>query len=140
MRKVNINTLVRTGQLKTRGISTSKNKPFSPELFWYNTQVEIDFMDFLINSTMIRKMKRNEVYDLGEDRRFLYLSKIEQIKLVISLLYQGYDVVIDGHIELSNQENIDQLKATLKSKLEAEAAYIEKRKPIREQIAKVGYI
>jgi len=140
MRKVNINTLVRTGQLKPKGISVKSQKPFSPELFWYNTQVEIDFMDFLINSTMIRKMRKNEVYDLGEDRRFLYLSKIEQIKLVISLLYQGYDVLIDGHTELSNQQNIDSLKATLKSKIEKEAAYIEKRKPIREQIAKIGYI
>jgi len=140
MRKVNINTLVRTGQLKTKGISVKNRKPFSPELFWYNTQVEIDFMDFLINSTMIRKMRKNEVYDLGEDRRFLYLSKIEQIKLVISLLYQGYDVVIDGHTELSNQQNIDNLKAILKRKMEEETAYIEKRKPIREQIAKIGYI
>lgn len=140
MRKVNVNTLVRTGQLKPKGISVKKREPFSPELFWYNTQVEIDFMDFLINSTMIRKMRKNEVYDLGEDRRFLYLSKIEQIKLVISLLYQGYDVVIDGHTELSNQQNIDNLKATLKRKMEEEAAYIEKRKPIREQIAKIGYI
>jgi len=85
-------------------------------------------------------MRKNEVYDLGEDRRFLYLSKIEQIKLVISLLYQGYDVVIDGHTELSNQQNIDNLKAILKRKMEEETAYIEKRKPIREQIAKIGYI
>lgn len=140
MKKVNVSTLIRTGQLKTKDSGSVKLKKFSPELFWYNTEVEISFMDFLITSTVVRKIRKNEVYDLGEDRRFLYLSNIDQIKLVISLLYQGYDVLIDGKIELSNQENINDLKAVLKKKEIAQAIYVEKRKPIREQIAKIGYI
>lgn len=140
MLKVNTNTLIKNGKLKVRGQTQFKLKKFSPELTWYNTKPEIEFMDFLIESTIIRKLRKNELYDLGEDRRFLYLSNIEQLKLVISLLYRGNNIIIDGCIELSNKENIDKLQELLLKKEKEVAMRNEERKLLRERIAKIGYI
>jgi hypothetical protein len=140
MLKVNTNTLITSGKLKVRGQTQFKLKKFSPELNWYNTKPEIEFMDFLIESTIIRKLRKNELYDLGEDRRFLYLSNIEQLKLVISLLYRGYNVVINDCVELANKENIDKLKELLVKKQAIIDLRNETRKPIREKIAEIGYI
>jgi len=140
MRKVNINTLITNGNLKVKGQSQFKIKEFSPDLRWYNTDKEIEFIGSLIDLTIIRKLRKDESYDLGEDRRFLYLSKIEQIKLVIRLLSRGNSIVVDGHTELSTEENINQLKQLLIKKQNDLVIYDEIRKPIRNRIAEIGYI
>ena len=68
------------------------------------------------------------------------MSNIEQLKLVISLLYRGYNVVINDCVELANKENIDKLKELLVKKQAIIDLRNETRKPIREKIAEIGYI
>ena len=140
MRKVNINTLITTGHLKVKGQTQFKIKEFSPDLRWYNTDKEIEFMGCLIELTIIRKLRKNELYDLGEDRRFLYLSRIEQLKLVVQLLSRGSSIVIDGHTELPTEENINQLKKILADKQNDIVISNKRREPIRKRITEIGYI
>jgi hypothetical protein len=58
--------------------------------------------------------RENKEYNLGDDRRFIRLSKIEKVKAVIDILSIGIDVLIDGYIEEATQENINQLNSYIK--------------------------
>ena len=89
----------------------------------------------LIKITAIRKARECVDYNLGDDRRFIRLSKIEKVKAVIDILSMGIDVLIDGYLEEANQSNIDQLNVYIKK---AEIEKVETDKRINSNVRKLA--
>ena len=101
------------------------------DLISFDTELEINLMTSLIRIRYIRANSRGKVYDLTDERLFLRLKRLEQIKVVVSLLELGDDVVIDGYTEIASDVNIDSLKKII-AKLEIED--VEKEKVVRSNM------
>lgn len=132
--KVNLNDLT----------TLSRRKPQAKEIIHtsfdlvcktYETAEEIVMLKALIKITAIRKARENIDYNLGDDRRFIRLSKIEKVKAVIDILSIGINVLIDGYIEEANQKNIDQLISYVKK---AEIEKVETDKRINSNVKKLA--
>jgi hypothetical protein len=91
-----------------------KPKPyFDTQCITYDTKEEIAFITSLLRVKVITNNRKGISIDLGEERLFLRLNQINQLKLVISLLQSEINVLIDGDIEESNPDNISQIKEHL---------------------------
>lgn len=132
--KVNLNDLT----------TLSRRKPQAKEIIHtsfdlvcetYETEEEIVMLKALIKITAIRKARQGVDYNLGDDRRFIRLSKIEKVKAVIDILSMGIDVLIDGYLEEANQKNIDQLISYVKK---AEIEKVETDKRINSNVKKLA--
>jgi hypothetical protein len=132
--KVNLNDLT----------TLSRRKPQAKEIIHtsfdlvcetYETEEEIVMLKALIKITAIRKARQGVDYNLGDDRRFIRLSKIEKVKAVIDILSMGIDVLIDGYLEEANQKNIDQLISYVKK---SEIEKVETDKRINSNVKKLA--
>jgi hypothetical protein len=110
----NINNLSRAWK-KQEIVQTS----FDVILDTYDSIEEIEHMKSLLKIKAIRNNRTGKVFDLAEERLFMRLKKIEQIKVVVHILESDIDVVIAGYEEKAIDSNIDQLKKLI-AKLEIE--------------------
>lgn len=133
-KKVNLNDLT----------TLSRRKPQAKEIIHtsfdlvcetYETEEEIVMLKALIKITAIRMARENKEYNLGDDRRFIRLSKIEKVKAVIDILSMNINVLIDGYIEEANEENINQLNAYVKQE---EAKQIKTKERIDSNVRKMA--
>lgn len=133
-KKVNLNDLT----------TLSRRKPQAKEIIHtsfdlvcetYETEEEIVMLKALIKITAIRMARENKDYNLGDDRRFIRLSKIEKVKAVIDILSMNINVLIDGYIEEANEENINQLNAYVKQE---EAKQIKTKERIDSNVRKMA--
>lgn len=85
----------------------------------YDSIEEIEHMKSLLKIKAIRNNRTGKVFDLAEERLFMRLKKIEQIKVVVHILESDIDVVIAGYEEKAIDTNIAQLKKLI-AKLEIE--------------------
>jgi hypothetical protein len=76
-------------------------------------------MKSLLKIKAIRNNRTGKVFDLAEERLFMRLKKIEQVKVVVHILESDIDVVIAGYEEKAIDSNIVQLKKLI-AKLEIE--------------------
>ena len=91
----------------------AKPKPkayFDTQCITYDTPEEISFITSLLRVKVITNYRKDVSIDLGEERLFLRLNQINQLKLVLGLLQSEINVLIDGQIEESNQGNIAYIK------------------------------
>jgi len=130
--KVNINDLKNLSRRQSREII---HTTFDVVCKNYETAEEIDMLKSLIRITAIRMNRLNEDYNLGDDRRFIRLSKIDKVKVVIDILNCGISVLIDGYIEEPNAENIKQLMSYVKK---SEVVKLDTDKKIAENIRKMS--
>ncbi len=110
----NINNLSRAWK-KQEIVQTS----FDVILDTYDSIEEIEHMKSLLKIKAIRNNRTGKVFDLAEERLFMRLKKIEQIKVVVHILESDINVVIAGYEEKAIDSNIDQLKKLI-TKLEIE--------------------
>jgi hypothetical protein len=97
----------------------------------YDTNEELELITSLVKITAIRKNSQGIDYDLSQDRRFIRMSKINQIKVVISILEMGIDVLVDNCKEVASNENINSLKKIL---VKLELKKVEKDKVIKSNM------
>ena len=76
----------------------------------YDSIEEIEHMKSLLKIKAIRNNRTGKVFDLAEERLFMRLKKIEQVKVVVHILESDIDVVIAGYEEKAIDSNIAQLK------------------------------
>jgi hypothetical protein len=105
-KKVNLKDIHNLLRAKKEVVYTS----FDVELTTYKTEEEIEFMKSLLRIKAFRNHRKNKTFDLAEQHLFNRLTKHDQIKLVVNLLEADILVVIDGHIEVPNDNNIAALK------------------------------
>jgi hypothetical protein len=127
--KVNLND-IQHRLAKRKAIDPIPNN-LGVDLVSFDTELEINLMVSLIRIRYIRANSRGKVYDLTDERLFLRLNRLEQIKVVVSLLELGDDVVIDGYTEIASDVNIDSLKKII-TKLELDN--VEKEKVVRSNM------
>lgn len=104
--KVNLKDIHNLLRAKKEVIHTS----FDIRLDTYKTEDEIEFMKSLLRIKAFRNYRKNKSFDLAEQHLFNRLNKHDQIKLVVNLLEADIVVVIDGHTEIPNDNNIAALK------------------------------
>jgi hypothetical protein len=95
------------------------HKSFDVILDTFDSVNEIEHMKSLLMIRAIRNNRTGKVFDLAEERLFMRLKKIEQVKVVVHILESDIDVVIAGYEEKAIDSNIDQLKKLI-AKLEIE--------------------
>lgn len=117
LKKVNINDV--NNLLRHRNTLPVVIAKYDVQLTDFSTDLQIDHMKSLIKIKAIRANRTGKVYDLAQERLFMRLSKIEQVKSVVDILDMGIDVVVDGYEEKAVSSNIDQLKKII-AKLEIE--------------------
>jgi len=126
----NINNLSRAWK-KQEIVQTS----FDVILDTYDSIEEIEHMKSLLKIKAIRNNRTGKVFDLAEERLFMRLKKIEQIKVVVHILESDIDVVIAGYEEKAIDSNIDQLKKLI-AKLEIE--YKKKQALINDNVRRMA--
>jgi|688.fasta_scaffold02055_3 hypothetical protein len=116
-KKVNLNSINNLSRAwkKQEIVQTS----FDVILDTYDSIEEIEHMKSLLKIKAIRNNRTGKVFDLAEERLFMRLKKIEQVKVVVHILESDIDVVIAGYEEKAIDSNIDQLKKLI-AKLEIE--------------------
>lgn len=97
----------------------------------YDTNEELELITSLVKIRAIRNNSRGIDYDLSQDRRFIRMSKINQIKVVISILDMGIDVLVDDCKEVATIENINSLNKVL---VKLELNKVQKDKVIRSNM------
>ena len=97
----------------------------------YDTNEELELITSLVKITAIRKNSQGIDYDLTQDRRFIRMSKINQIKVVISILDMGIDVLVDDCKEVATIENINSLNKVL---VKLELNKVQKDKVVRSNM------
>jgi hypothetical protein len=97
----------------------------------YDTNEELELITSLVKITAIRKNSQGIDYDLSQDRRFIRMNKIHQIKVVISILDMGIDVLVDGCKEVATIDNINSLNKVL---VKLELNKLEKDKVVRSNM------
>lgn len=111
--KVNLNELIKSGRIRRGKKKKTVHKSFPVKCITYDTQEEIDFMMSLLRVRVITNARKGIVIDLGEERLFLRLNQINQLKLIVGLLQSGIDVTIDGCIEQPSDKTISEIKVKL---------------------------
>jgi hypothetical protein len=116
-KKVNLNSINNLSRAwkKQEIVQTS----FDVILDTYDSIEEIEHMKSLLKIKAIRNNRTGKVFDLAEERLFMRLKKIEQVKVVVHILESDIDVVVSGYEEKADSDNIVQLKKLI-AKLEIE--------------------
>lgn len=132
-RKVNINSM--NNLLRNPNGKAIVEAKFDVSLDTYETATEIEMMKSLLRIKCVRYSSRGKIYDLADDHLFRRLKRLEQIKVVVSLLQYDITVVVDGYEELPTQSNIDQLNQLIKKE---EIKAIKTKSDIDSNIAKMA--
>lgn len=126
--KVNINDIKNLSRRQSKEVIKLS---FDTVCTNYDTNEELELLTSLVKITAIRRNSQGIDYDLSEDRRFIRMSKINQIKSVISILDMGIDVLVDGCKEVATIENINSLNKIL---VKLELNKVQKDKVVRSNM------